>query len=217
MRMPTISRARALLYALVVLIVLGLAGRFILPATGSSDSPPTETLSALPSGSGGADVLGEGDGDGGPGTASSGEGSDPVVVHVAGAVRRPGLYELEPGSRIDDAIREAGGPTRRAELMLVNLAEELVDGQQVVVPTHASGGAPPLTNVTVPPVDPGPVRLNVATFEMLDALPGVGPVTAQKILDYRDEHGPYTSVDELDAIPGIGPARLEQLRELVVP
>jgi competence protein ComEA len=66
-------------------------------------------------------------------------------------------------------------------------------------------------------VDPGPVRLNVATLEMLDALPGVGPVTAQKILDYRDEHGPYTSVDELDAIPGIGPARLEQLRELVVP
>ena len=215
--MPTISRARAILYAAVVLVALGLAGRFILPTAAPSGSPPTETLQALASGSGGADVVGAAEENEGAGTASGGQGNDAVVVHVAGAVRRPGLYELEPGSRIDDAIHEAGGPTRRAELMLVNLAEELIDGQQVVVPTRASGGAAPLGGVTAPPVDPGPVRLNVATLEMLDALPGVGPVTAQKILDYRDEHGPYTSVDELDAIPGIGPARLEQLRELVVP
>jgi competence protein ComEA len=137
-----------------------------------------------------------------------------LLVHVVGAVRRPGLYRLRDGARIADAVARAGGPTRKADLALVNLAAPLADGTQVVVPRRqpaaaasASPGAPAS----------GPVRLNTATLEQLDALPGVGPTTAQRILDYRQEHGAFSSVDELDAVPGIGPARLEQLRELVTP
>ena len=136
----------------------------------------------------------------------------PLVVHVVGAVRRPGLYRLRQGARIADAIARAGGATRRAQLSLVNLAAPLADGVQIVVPARAAAGA------AAPAGQPsGPVHLNTATLEELDALPGVGPVTAQKILDYRQQHGVFANVDELDAIPGIGPARLDQLRDLVQP
>jgi competence protein ComEA len=141
-----------------------------------------------------------------------------VVVHIVGAVRRPGLYRLADGSRIADAVRRAGGATAKADLELVNLAAPLVDGAQVVVPRHA---APAPAGSTAEPDAPGApgakVSLNRAGAEELDALPGVGPTTAQKILAYRQEHGAIGSVDELDAIPGIGPARLEQLRDLVTP
>jgi competence protein ComEA len=140
-----------------------------------------------------------------------------LVVHVVGAVRRPGLYRLDQGDRIADAVRRAGGATRAADLAAVNLAAPLADGVQVMVPRRlpvagGSAAAPPGAGVPS-----GPVRLNTATLEQLDELPGVGPVTAQKILDYRATHGAFASVDELDAIAGIGPARLDQLRELVAP
>jgi competence protein ComEA len=139
-----------------------------------------------------------------------------LIVHVVGAVRRPGLYRLADGSRVADAVRRAGGSTRRADLALINLAAPLADGLQVVVPRRQPiGAAPPGGSATAAPT--GPVRLNSATLEQLDALPGVGPVTAQKILDYRLQNGGFTSVDDLDAVPGIGPARLENLRELVAP
>jgi competence protein ComEA len=138
-----------------------------------------------------------------------------VVVDVVGAVRHAGLYRLPQGSRIADALARAGGATRKAELDLVNLAAPLADGSQIVVPLRTSaagagGGAGP-------PAPAGPVHLNSATEADLEALPGVGPVTAQKILDFRQHHGAFGSVDELDAIPGIGPKRLDQLRELVAP
>lgn len=137
-----------------------------------------------------------------------------VVVDVVGAVRRPGLYRLAQGMRVADAVARAGGATRKADLALVNLAALLADGIQVVVPARTPGaGAVPAS----PSAPTGPVHLNSATLEQLDALPGVGPVTAQKILDYRHQHGAFSSVDELDAIPGIGPARLDQLRGLVAP
>ncbi len=138
-----------------------------------------------------------------------------LLVHVVGAVRRPGLYRLRDGSRIADAVRRAGGATPKADVALVNLAAPVADGTQVVVPARgpaasaaarASGGAAA-----------GPIHLNSATVEQLDELPGVGPVTAEKIVAYREKHGGFTSVDELDAVPGIGPARLEELRELVAP
>jgi competence protein ComEA len=141
----------------------------------------------------------------------------PVVVDVVGAVRRPGLYRLTEGERIADALERAGGATGKADLEQVNLAAPVVDGEQVVVPRRAPTGgasAPGGDSATAPS---GPVHLSTATLEQLDALPGVGPVTAQKILDYRAQHGAFHSVDELDAIPGIGPARLDQLRDLVVP
>jgi competence protein ComEA len=127
------------------------------------------------------------------------------------------LYRLRDGSRIADAVRRAGGATRRADLSLVNLAAPVSDGTQVLVPRRAPPVAP-----GAPPVEPGqaaagPLHLNTATIDELDELPGVGPVTAQKIVEYREQHGAFSSVDDLDAIPGIGPARLEQLRELVAP
>ena len=139
----------------------------------------------------------------------------PVVVHVVGAVRRAGLYRLPQGSRIADAIERAAGATRGADLSLVNLAAPLADGMQVVVPAKARAGA--AGGAVEAAASGGPVHLNTATLEQLDVLPGVGPVTAQKILDYRQQHGAFSSVDELDAIPGIGPARLETLREVVQP
>jgi competence protein ComEA len=138
-----------------------------------------------------------------------------LVVHVVGAVRRPGLYRLSEGSRIADAVARAGGATARANLEHVNLAAPVGDGQQVVVPRRVALDAPSATGEETELA--GPVSLSSATLEQLDALPGVGPVTAQKILDYRAQHGGFRSVDELDAVPGIGPARLEQLRELVTP
>jgi competence protein ComEA len=139
-----------------------------------------------------------------------------LVVDVVGAVRRPGLYRLPQGSRIADAVARAGGGTRRADLALVNLAAPLADGVQIVVPVRvAAAPTPGAPEAAGQPS--GPVHLNSATLEQLDALPGVGPVTAQKILDFRQQHGAFASVDELDAIPGIGPARLEQLRDVVQP
>lgn len=139
-----------------------------------------------------------------------------VVVDVVGAVRRPGLYRLREGGRIADALARAGGTTAKADLELVNLAAPIADGEQIVVPRRgaagaAAGGTPGTAAAT------GPVHLSTATVEQLDALPGIGPVTAQKIVDYRTAHGAFHSVDELDAIAGIGPARLEQLRGLVAP
>src|SRR5207237_3478496 len=142
-----------------------------------------------------------------------------VVVDVVGAVRRPGLYRLSDGSRIVDAIARAGGATRKAALAQVNLAAPLADGEQVVVPLRgATVAAPAATGSGTGTGAPSaPIQLSTATLEQLDSLPGVGPATAQKILDYRTKHGAFSSVDELDAVPGIGPKRLDQLRDLVVP
>jgi competence protein ComEA len=140
-----------------------------------------------------------------------------IVVHVVGAVHRPGLYAVRDGARIADVVRRAGGTTRKADLEAINLAAPVEDGLQVVVPRQQ----PPMPagGVTAPgdASASGPVHLNTASLEQLDTLPGVGPVTAQKILDWRQTHGAFTSVEDLDAIPGIGPARLEQLRDLVAP
>ena len=136
-----------------------------------------------------------------------------LVVHVVGAVRRPGLFRLVEGSRVADAVTRAGGPTPKAELSAVNLAAPLADGQQVLVPARgaaaAAGGAGPAAGTKV--------SLGAATVEQLDELPGIGPVTAEKIVDWRAAHGPFRSVEDLDDVPGIGPARIEQLRELVTP
>ena len=141
-----------------------------------------------------------------------------VVVDVVGAVRRAGLYRLQQGARIADAVARAGGATAKADLALINLAAPLADGEQVVVPKRgAAAAAPSAGGGSAGAASSGPIHLSTATLEQLDSLPGIGPVTAQKILDYRQKHGAFTSVDELDAVPGIGPARLEQLKDLVAP
>jgi competence protein ComEA len=138
-----------------------------------------------------------------------------LLVHVVGAVREPGLYRLDDGSRVDDALQAAGGPKPRANLELINLAAPVADGQQVIVPVRGGEGAAGGSAGGLPGAPAGPVHLNSATLEQLDTLPGIGPVTAQKILDYRNEHGAFSSVDELDSVPGIGPARLADLKKLV--
>ena len=147
---------------------------------------------------------------------SAGDSGGRVVVDVAGAVTRPGVYRLPAGARVEDALERAGGPTRRADLSQVNRAAKVEDGRQVLVPTRvktaavAPGTAPPAAQV------PGqPLNLNTATLEQLDELDGVGPSTAQKILDFREEHGGFGAVEELDQIPGIGEKRLAALREHV--
>jgi competence protein ComEA len=136
-----------------------------------------------------------------------------LFVHVVGAVHRPGLFRLKDGSRVADAVARAGGPTRRADLSAVNLAAPLADGQQVIVPRRGQAGA----GGSVGGTTGAKVSLAIATVDQLDELPGIGPVTAQKIVDWRTSHGPFRSVDDLDDVPGIGPARIEQLRDLVTP
>jgi competence protein ComEA len=137
-----------------------------------------------------------------------------IVVDVEGAVRRAGLVRLASGSRVSDAIARAGGLTARAERTGVNLAAPVSDGEQVLVPAlGAGGGAVGVGGGAAA----GPVSLSSATAEQLDTLPGVGPVTAQKIVAFRQEHGAFHSVEELDAIPGIGPARIADLKGLVTP
>ncbi|HEY4413404.1 MAG TPA: ComEA family DNA-binding protein [Gaiellaceae bacterium] len=135
-----------------------------------------------------------------------------LVVDVAGAVRRPGLYHLAVGTRIADALAAAGGATARADVMLVNLAAPLADGEQVLIPVHGEVAAAGATPSATAPLD-----LNTASAEQLDALPGVGPATAQKIIDYRQAHGPFRTVEELEAVPGIGPSKVAQLKGLVIP
>jgi competence protein ComEA len=139
-----------------------------------------------------------------------------AYVDVVGAVRRPGLYRVRTGERVADAVARAGGPTRKADLELINLAALVADGEQVVVPRRGAAAAVAAGTGGGAPTS-GPVHLNSATLDQLDALPGVGPVTAQKIVTYRTQHGGFGSVDELDAVPGIGPARLADLRPLVAP
>ena len=145
-------------------------------------------------------------------------GPEVLVVHVAGAVRAPGLHELPPGSRVADAIDAAGGLTGAADAARINLAAPLVDGERVYVlavgeqePAVAVGGAPGPAG-TAPS---GPIDLNTADAESLDSLPGVGPATAAAIIQHRTEVGLFTSVDQLLDVPGIGEAKLEALRDLV--
>jgi len=146
-----------------------------------------------------------------------------VVVHVAGAVERPGVVELPAGSRVAAAVDAAGGALGDAELSAVNLARLVVDGEQVYVPRAGEalpGAAPPgpPTPAGTPAGSgdpPGVVDLNTADLATLDTLPGVGPAIAQRILDWREAHGPFHSVDELLEVSGIGPATLERLRDRV--
>lgn len=153
---------------------------------------------------------------------SSGSSAVRIVVDVAGRVRHPGIYTLPSDARVYDAVRAAGGVRRGVSTISINLAAPLQDGEQILV--GVPGGSSPTTAV---PSAGGsasaggeassgaPVDLNTATLEELEALPGVGPVLAQNIVDYRTANGPFTSVDQLDDVTGIGDVRLAQLRPLV--
>jgi competence protein ComEA len=141
----------------------------------------------------------------------------PVVVYVAGAVVRPGVYPVATGARVADAVAAAGGPTPDADLEPLNLATRVADGDRVFVPRR--GQPPP---AVIGPVtgsggagSTGPVDLNTATGTQLETLPGVGPATAQAIITWRQQHGGFRSVDDLLEVRGIGPAKLDALRDQV--
>jgi competence protein ComEA len=191
-----LPRRQTAILLVVCVAVLALVGKR-LAAAGTARAPAAQAVSLT------------------EGRTAGGAASGPrLVVYVVGAVRHAGLVRLPEGARVADALERAGGPTRRADLTLVNLAAPVADGQQVVVParlTSGAGGAAATGGAQAK------VSLASATIDQLDELPGIGPVTAQKIVDWRAAHGPLRSVDDLDAIPGIGPARVEQLRDLVTP
>jgi competence protein ComEA len=138
-----------------------------------------------------------------------------AVVHVAGAVEHPGVYRLAAGSRVTDAVERAGGPTAHADPNAINLAAPLADGQQVVVPEKAPTGSTASTASSSTAAD-GPISLGTATVEDLDTIEGIGPVTAQDIIEFRDQHG-VSSIEDLDQISGIGPATMEALSASLQP
>jgi competence protein ComEA len=216
--MPEISRSQLATYAVIALVVVVLGVRFMQRQETASGGPATSAAS-------GAAPDGE---------SASGSGAVRIarpaakgsVVHVAGAVRRPGVYRLEAGARVQDAVRRAGGTRAGADVNGINLAAKVVDGQQVVVPARgrATAGATPAPGATAAgagaagtaPAGP-PISLNNATAEQLDTLDGVGPATAEKIIAWRTQHGGFRSVADLGQVPGIGPKKLAALRDRVQP
>jgi competence protein ComEA len=201
--MPAVSRSQLVAYALAALVVVVLGVRYMQGQARGSGAPVASTPARGSAAAAGTTVRLE------PRPATV------ALVHVAGAVRTPGVYRLRDGERVQDAVRRAGGPRAGADLNAINLAAKVADGQQVVVPRRGAAGAAPAGGAGAG--EPGsppqaPVSLNSATAEQLDTLDGVGPATASKILEYRRQHGGFRSIDDLGEIPGIGPKRLAALR-----
>ena len=213
--MAEIPRTQVVAYA-VAAVLLVVAGAYLVGGGREDAGTGAARLALDGPGAGGAVAAGDG---GTPGGGRS------LYVHVAGAVRHPGLYRVPPGARVAVAVRRAGGATRRADPLGLNLAAPLVDGQQVVVPARGA---------TVPGVAPaGPagagtaagsagggqqrIQLSTATAEQLDGLDGIGPTLAKRILEYRQKHGGFRSIDELREVDGIGEKRFAALRGALVP
>jgi competence protein ComEA len=190
--MPLDGRRWAVVFGAVALAAVLLLPRLVPGSAGGDGKPGARR---------------EADGGSGPALLRT-AGAQASVVHVAGAVRRPGVYRMKAGARVRDAVRRAGGAGAGADLDAINLAAKVADGQQVVVPalggSRGAGGA-------------AQVSIGSATVEELDTLDGVGPVMAEKIVEWRSTKGGIGSVDELDQIPGIGPKKLEALRGQLVP
>jgi competence protein ComEA len=195
--MPDVSRSQIAVYGAAAVLLLLLGARAIR-AEGSR-GPADASFST-----GGAGQI----------SLDSGSAGD-VVVDVTGAVARPGVYRLPAGARVTDAVDRAGGATGAAVLEAINLAARLADGQQVVVPKKGPGGAPLAASGGA--AEEGPISLGTATVDQLDTIDGIGPVTAQDIVDFREQHGGLSSVDQLDQISGIGPATMEALRARLQP
>jgi competence protein ComEA len=186
---PELSRSQLLVYGAVAVAVLLVGARWIRSAEPGSEQAPAASF--------GAD-----------GFEPSGDATRDVVVHVAGAVGRPGVYRLPVGARVADAVKRAGGIAPGGAQDAINLAARLADGQQVVVPGPGA--------VTAGGED-GPVSLGSAEADDLDEIEGIGPVTAEKIIEFRDQRGGLSSIDDLDEISGIGPSTMEALRSGLQP
>jgi competence protein ComEA len=193
--MPELSRTQVVVYAVVAIALLLVGARAIRGEGGgevsfaAADAAPAE---------GGFSVGGQ---------------SGDLIVDVTGAVRDPGVYRMPAGSRVNDAVARAGGAAPQAQLEAINLAARLADGQQVVVPELLPGGGAALGAVGTE----GPISLGTASVEQLEEIEGIGPVTAEAIVEFRDEHGGLSSVEQLDQVSGIGPATMGSLREQLQP
>jgi competence protein ComEA len=210
--MPALSRTQLLVYGALAVAMLLLGARWIRSAN-AEGSAPGEVAYADASG---PESTEPGESAGGVSFASESGGD--VVVHVAGAVRTPGVYRLPAGSRVTDAVERAGGASRDAAIDAINLAARLADGQQVVMPAKVRAPVGVGAGSPAAAADPdAPISLGTATVEELDTIEGIGPVTAQNIIDFRDEHGGLSSIDQLDEISGIGPATMEALRARLQP
>ena len=237
-RLALAPRAAMVFGALLLVLGLGLALRAVLTAPDGASGGASPTATGLPAAAvdpaatgppgsaaapGPADPAATGPGAADPAGAPAGR----IVVHVVGAVVSPGVVVLADGARVADAIAAAGGAASDADTEQLNLARVLGDGEQVRVPhvgeqlaapdpapsppgasgggaaAGASGGRAPAG---------GPININTASASELEALPGIGPALAARIVEYRDGHGPFASVDDLTDVPGIGPAKLEALR-----
>ena len=195
--MIEVSRQQLVVYAAALLAVALIGARY-LKESGGRAAPPAPAMVERGRGSAG--------------------GGGRAFVHVTGAVRRPGVYRMPSWARLDAAIGRAGGATRRADLQGVNLAAKVSDGQQVIVPARVGSAGPAVAAgaaVSGAAAGAAPISLNTATVEQLDQLEGIGPATAQKILDWRKEHGGFGSVEDLRQISGIGPKRFDSLKEKV--
>lgn len=241
--MTEITRAQFAIAALIVVALAWWGARAIglsEPAQDGVSSPASKTVARGEPGSGDPSRLATaraGSGVAGAGAVVVRGPERRVVVHVAGAVRRPGVYRLTDGQRIADAVRRAGGGARGADLDAINLAAKARDGVQIIVPRRAPGGvsgaglpagaASAAGGTTSAAAAAGGtagtgtaaagsiIDLNTATAEQLETLDGVGPATSAKILQHRVANGPFRSVDDLDLIPGIGPKKLAAIRPRV--
>jgi competence protein ComEA len=209
--------ALAVVAAIAVLVTVFTLVRDKPPPVVSAKLPPVQMVSSASATPG----------------APSPPADQPAVVSVVGLVHKPGLVTLQPGARIADALTAAGGALDGADLVGLNMARRVTDGEQIIVgiaPTPGQAAAmgssttsePSGTAATAAPATAGkpsgpaaPIDLNTATVEQLDSLPGIGPVTAAAIVAWRDANGRFSSVDQLGDVDGIGPARLEKLRDLV--
>jgi competence protein ComEA len=215
--------------ALAVVAIVVLGGGWVLGQRSRGGPPPEVALPRAAAPDATAPT-----GDGAPGGAGrnvtgASQPMGPVTVHAAGAVVHRGVYRLPPGARVSDLLDAAGGAAPDAEVDALNLAAPLADGQRVYVPRRGElepgallaegaaldGGSAPATGTNGRSPPDRPVDLNTATLDQLDALPGVGPATAQAIIDHRRAHGRFRSVEELLDVRGIGPSRLEALRKKV--
>jgi competence protein ComEA len=195
---PDLSRSQLIVYGAVAVALLLVGARALRADPGAA-----------------AAEAGDGGGGGAPTALSVDGGGGDVVVDVSGAVRRPGVYRMPAGARVIDAMKRAGGAVPGAVVEAINRAARLTDGQQVVVPAQATAEA--AGGVSAPAAAEGPISLGSATVEQLDTIDGIGPVTAQNIVEYRDQHGGLSSVEQLDEVSGIGPATMESLRSRLQP
>ena len=220
-----LSRRQLIAYAVLAVLVIAIGVKYLAAGDGAAGGEGY-ALTDLPAGSASPQAS----------AAPSPQSSAPLVVYVCGAVRTPGVYTFAPGARIADLIDRAGGATGAAALETINLAALLTDGQQVVVPRRdevaasgtagaaapdgsaagaVAGGSAVVQGGTMSGTTGALINLNSASLSELDTLPGVGPSTAQKIIDYRTANGGFKSVDDLKNVSGIGDVRFAELKDLV--